>query len=103
MSTGPSVSSISSKAALEQRRSSDAAFGSPRGGPVPGCHGQVLSVNLDGGWPLSGVGIDVLWRSARHPTAYLAPDRTPLAVSLVGDHASVALPPLPTHSVVVLE
>jgi hypothetical protein len=29
MSTGPSVSSISSKAALEQRRSSDAAFGSP--------------------------------------------------------------------------
>ena len=30
MSTGPSVSSISSKAALEQRRSSDAAFGSPR-------------------------------------------------------------------------
>ena len=48
MSTGPSVSSISSRAALEQRRSSNAAFGSPRGGPVPGCHGQVLSVNLDG-------------------------------------------------------
>jgi hypothetical protein len=29
MSTGPTVSSISSKAALEQRRSSDAAVGSP--------------------------------------------------------------------------
>jgi hypothetical protein len=59
--------------------------------------------HVDGGWPLSGVGIDVLWRAGHHPAAYLAPDRTPLAVSLVGDYASVALPPLPTHSVVVLE
>jgi hypothetical protein len=65
---------------------------------------QLQSVpHVDGGWPLHGVSVDVRWEPDREPAAYLAPDRTPLAVSRVEGYARITLPPLGIHTVVVLE
>jgi Beta-galactosidase trimerisation domain len=59
--------------------------------------------HVDQSWPTSGLGIDVLTDGRTIGRVYLAPENEPLDFDVVDGYARIALPPVGTHTVVVLE
>jgi hypothetical protein len=59
--------------------------------------------HVDQSWPTSGLGADILTGGRAIARVYLAPENQPLDFEVVDGYAPIALPPVKTHAVVVLE
>jgi hypothetical protein len=59
--------------------------------------------HVDQSWPTSGLGINVLTDGRTVGRVYLAPGGEPLDFDVVDSYVRVALPPVGTHTTVVLE
>lgn len=59
--------------------------------------------HVDHSWPIVGARLGLRTESARVSRCYLAPDRTDLPFSAEGEYVWMDLPPLGTHTVVVVE
>jgi hypothetical protein len=59
--------------------------------------------HVDQSWPTSGLGVDVLTDGRTVERVYLAPEGEPLNFEVVDGYARIALSPVGTHAVVVVE
>jgi hypothetical protein len=59
--------------------------------------------HVDQSWPTSGLSVDVLTDGRTIGRVYLAPENEPVDFDVVDGYARIALPPVGTHAVVVLE
>jgi hypothetical protein len=59
--------------------------------------------HVDQSWPPSGLGVDVLTDGRTTGRVYLAPGSEPLDFEEVDCYTRIALPPVGTHAVIVME
>jgi hypothetical protein len=59
--------------------------------------------HVDQSWAIHGLGFQLRWEGAAPQQVYLAPDRTKLSFTFESGYLKIPLPPVKTHSVIVIE